>query len=244
MADHARDGVRSSDDPSPLSATAAWQAAQAWRRQFVADASHELRTPVAGLRVELEEALMHPEQTDFHELVIRALRSVDRLESIVDDLLALASVRSGRTEQYEDVDLSDLVRRVLQRRSDRLPVRPRLTPGVIVRVAPLQIVRVINGLLDNAQRHATHGVRVEVHHDGAHAELVVIDDGKGVAKADRERIFEQFRRTDSARGRDQGGAGLGLAIAREIAVAHRGGLEVRETACGGACFTLRLPSLT
>lgn len=243
VTDHAGDGIRSSGRLSPPSATPARQAAQAWRRQFAADASHEFRTPVAGLRVELEEALMHPEQTDLHELVTRALKSVDRLESIVDDLLALAGARTVKTEECEDFDLSDLVGREVLRRSDRLPVQLRLMSGVVVRAVPLQIVRVLTTLLDNAQQHAAHGVRVEVDDDGGHAELVVIDDGEGVAEAQRERIFEQFTRTDSARSRrDRGGTGLGLAIAREIALAHRGSLDVRETASGGACFTLRLPS--
>lgn len=185
---------------------------------------------------------MHPEQTDLQELATRALRNVDRLESIVSDLLALASLQAGKREEREDFDLSDLVGREVLRRSDRLPVQLQLMPGVIVRAVPLQIVRALNNLLDNAQQHATHGVRVEVDDDGCHAELVVIDDGGGVAEADRERIFEQFTRTDSARGRDRGGAGLGLAVAREIALAHRGSLGLRETASGGACFTLRLPS--
>ncbi|MEU4534453.1 HAMP domain-containing sensor histidine kinase [Streptosporangium sp. NPDC023825] len=242
VADHAKDSVQSSGGPSSPGATAARRTAQAWQRQFAADASHELRTPVAGLRVELEEALMHPEQTDLRELATRALRNVDRLESIVSDLLALASLRAGKREEREDFDLSDLVGREVLRRSDRLPVQLQLMPGVLVRAVPLQIVRALDNLLDNAQQHATHDVRVEVGEDGGHAELVVIDDGGGVAEADRERIFEQFTRTDSARGRDQGGAGLGLAVAREIALAHRGSLDLRETASGGACFTLRLPS--
>jgi signal transduction histidine kinase len=185
---------------------------------------------------------MHPEQTDLHELVTRALKSVDRLESIVGDLLALAGARAVKTEEREEFDLSDLVGREVLRRSDRLPVQLRLMSGVVVRAVPLQIVRVLTTLLDNAQQHATHGVRVEVDDDGGHAELVVIDDGEGVAGAERERIFEQFTRTDSARSRDRGGAGLGLAVAREIALAHRGSLDVRESASGGACFTLRLPS--
>ncbi|MEU8384013.1 HAMP domain-containing sensor histidine kinase [Streptosporangium sp. NPDC048865] len=240
VTDHAGGGIQS--PVGPPGATAARQAAQAWRRQFAADASHELRTPVAGLRVELEEALMHPEQTDLRELVTRALKSVNRLESIVSDLLTLARVQAVKTEECEDFDLSELVGREVLRRSDRLPVRLQLMSGVIVRAVPLQIVRVLTALLDNAQQHATYGVRVEVDDDDGHAELVVIDDGEGVAEADRERIFEQFTRTDSARSRDRGGSGLGLAIAREIALAHRGSLDVRETASGGACFTLRLPS--
>ncbi|NJP97091.1 hypothetical protein HCN51_48020 [Nonomuraea sp. FMUSA5-5] len=223
-------------------ATAA-QAVLTSQRQFVADASHELRTPVAGLRVELEEALLHPEQTDLIGSLHRALKSVDRLEAIVSDLFLLASLRASTAAEYEEWDLVDLTRREVLRRSDHLPIQLRMAPNAFVRAVPSQIVRVLETLLDNAQRHASATVQLEVIRGDAHVELVVTDDGEGVAEAQRERIFEQFTRIDGARSRTHGGAGLGLTIAREIALAHCGSLDVGQADSGGARFSLRLPRL-
>ncbi len=104
-----------------------------------------------------------------------------------------------------------------------------------------QLGRVLANLLDNAGRHARERVVVTVRREGAWAVLGVDDDGEGVAEADRERIFERFVRLDAARSRDDGGAGLGLAIARDVAVRHGGTLTAGEAPTGGARFELRLP---
>ena len=104
-----------------------------------------------------------------------------------------------------------------------------------------QVGRILGNLLDNAQRHARSTVTVSVRRDGAWAVAEVADDGDGVAEADRERIFERFVRLDEARSRDDGGAGLGLAIARDVAARHGGTLTVRDAPAGGALFELRLP---
>jgi signal transduction histidine kinase len=213
------------------------------QRQFAADASHELRTPLAGLRAELEEAQLHPDVTDLREVVDRALGDVDRLQLIISDLLLLAGLGATGSRDMEEIDLPDLVRFVVSRRADRIPVRLDLEPSSIVTGVHTQIGRLLTNLLDNAQRHAEHTVRVRLRRAGDNAELAVIDDGAGIAAADRERIFERFTRLDAARGRDQGGTGLGLAIARDIAHTHQGSLDVQESPGGGtgACFVLRLP---
>lgn len=104
-----------------------------------------------------------------------------------------------------------------------------------------RLARVLGNLLDNAQRHATGEVRVSLRREGATAVVEVADDGAGVPEGDRERIFERFVRLDDARARDDGGAGLGLAIARDVAAGHGGTLTVREAPEGGALFVLRLP---
>lgn len=105
-----------------------------------------------------------------------------------------------------------------------------------------QLARVLGNLLDNAQRHARTSVSASVTRQGRQVVLSVADDGDGVPDSERERIFERFVRLDDARSRDEGGAGLGLAIARDVAVRHGGTLEPGRAAAGGALFELRLPA--
>ncbi|GII63929.1 hypothetical protein Skr01_40140 [Sphaerisporangium krabiense] len=210
------------------------------QRRFIADASHELCTPVAGLRAQLEEAQMHPEETDLPTLLASALRDVDRLQAIVTDLLLLARLK-GQVAERETVDLAELAGWQLSARADRNAARLRAEPGVLVSCVPHQVARLINVLLDNAHRHACGTVWVEVRRDGRSAELTVNDDGAGITDVDRERVFEPFARLDTARSRDRGGTGLGLAIARDIAHAHQGTLDVEDAPAGGARFVLRLP---
>lgn len=216
------------------------------QRQFAADASHELRTPLAGLRAELEEAQLYPDDTDLRGTIDGALHDVDRLQSIITDLLLLAGLSAEAPRLLEEVDLPELVRTEVARRADLIPVRLDIDGdhGLTVAGVRTQLGRILTNLLDNAQRHAEHAVLVQARRAGGGAELVVMDDGEGVAEADRERIFQRFTRLDAARSRDQGGTGLGLAIARGLAQAHRGGLYVEDRSDGetGACFVLRLPA--
>ncbi|MFI7610425.1 sensor histidine kinase [Nonomuraea terrae] len=211
------------------------------KRRFASDASHELRTAVAGLRAELEEACLHPDETDLGDLLVRALRDVDRLDAIIADLRALAEMESGPPMTPQRVDLAELVRDEAARRSDRIAVRLRLEPGVIVQAVPIRIGRLLTNLLDNAQRHGRHLVEVRLSRGGGHAELTVADDGDGIAESERERIFQRFTRLEAARRLDRTGTGLGLAIARDIARAHIGSLRAVEADTGGAGFVLRLP---
>lgn len=212
------------------------------QRQFASDASHELRTPVAGLRAQLESAQLYPDDTDVRTLVKSALRDTDRLEAIISDLLLLARIGSRVDIVRERLDLSCLVRQELATRGDKIPVEVDLADGAYVEGVRLQLSRLLTNLLDNAQRHARSTIEVTVREDGTNAELVVSDDGEGIPVGERERVFERFMRLDSARSRDRGGTGLGLAIARDIAIAHGGTLRVEEDAqLGGARFVLRLP---
>jgi signal transduction histidine kinase len=211
------------------------------QRRFTADASHELRTPITGLRTELEEARLHPDQTDLGELLGRALSDVDRLQAIITDLLLLTRLTAAEPAEPDSLDLARLVWQQIAQRADRHRLRITLVPRATANITGAQLGRVLTVLLDNAVRHATSTVQVQVRRDGDTAELTVTDDGPGVTEADREHIFLPFARLDTARCRDHGGTGLGLAIARAIAHAHHGTLHVHDSPTGGARFVLRLP---
>jgi signal transduction histidine kinase len=238
--------TRTEHESEPLSGTVTGPLEQLERelqrqRQFVSDTAHELRTPIAGLRVQLEEAQLHPEQSSLPNVLARALSDVDRLEKIVSDLLLLARLGAGALPAREKVDLAELVETEVSRRVDRIAVRLRLERETIINAVRVQIGRALTNLVNNAQLHAEQTVEIEVCRNGDCAELAVTDDGGGVAEADRERIFERFTRLSASRSRDCRGTGLGLAIARDIAHAHHGTLRAEASASGGARFVLRLP---
>ncbi|MDN3294452.1 HAMP domain-containing sensor histidine kinase [Streptomyces ficellus] len=217
---------------------AALEASVERQRRFVADASHELRSPIASLRTQLEVGAAHPGLLD----VPGAVADTVRLQRLAADLLLLARLDAGERPGRTRVDLAALVRdEVGQRSGDRVAVAVDAEDGAEVAGSRGQLARVLGNLLDNAQRHAESAVTVAVRREGRQAVLTVADDGAGVPEAERERIFERFVRLDDARSRDEGGAGLGLAIARDVAARHGGTLRVRRAASGGALFELRLP---
>ncbi|WP_329139684.1 HAMP domain-containing histidine kinase [Streptomyces sp. NBC_01476] len=214
------------------------------QRRFVADASHELRSPIASLRTQLEVGSAHPHLLD----VPGAVEDAVRLQRLAADLLLLARLDAGEQPQPAEVDLAALVaEEIAERTDDRL----RIVPGApgdgrgLVMGSRVQLSRVFGNLLDNAQRHARSAVAVSLTYDAGAGEVVlaVQDDGAGVPAAERERIFERFVRLDEARSSDDGGAGLGLAIARDVAERHGGRLILAPAAHGGARFELRLPPL-
>ncbi|MFJ3041202.1 ATP-binding protein [Streptomyces tendae] len=205
------------------------------QRGFVADASHELRSPIASLRTQLEVAAAHPELLDLDGAVADTVR----LQRLAADLLLLARLDAGERPAEAWVDLAALAREAAEGRTG-VSVRGAEGP-VSVAGSRGQLGRVLANLLDNAQRHARSAVEVTVRRDGDAVVAAVADDGDGVPAADRERIFERFVRLDAARSRDDGGAGLGLAIARDVAVRHGGTLTVHDAPAGGALFELRLP---
>ncbi|MEV7657127.1 ATP-binding protein [Streptomyces anulatus] len=210
------------------------------QRRFVADASHELRSPIASLRTQLEVAEAHPELLDLPGAVADTVR----LQVLAADLLLLARLDAGEKPGSATVELGALVREeVSQRTGDRIAVSVEVPQGGAFEVngSRGQLSRVIGNLLDNAQRHAEGSVAVSVAADGRGVRVEVRDDGAGVPEDERERIFERFVRLDDARSRDDGGAGLGLAIARDVASRHGGTLTVGEAAEGGAAFRLWLP---
>ncbi|MDO0911693.1 HAMP domain-containing sensor histidine kinase [Streptomyces sp. DT2A-34] len=212
---------------------AALQTSVERQRRFVADVSHELRSPIASLRTQLEVGAAHPELLDLDG----AVEDTVRLQGLAADLLLLARLDAGERPGDTRFDLGALARAEAEGRA-----------GVTVQAQVVQVTgsrgqvgRVLTNLLDNAQRHTRSAVTVTVRKDGEWAVVAVADDGDGVAEADRERIFERFVRLDEARSRDDGGAGLGLAIALDVAVRHGGTLTVGRAPAGGALFELRLP---
>ncbi|MEU3746825.1 MULTISPECIES: sensor histidine kinase [Streptomyces] len=219
--------------------------ASARQHQFVADAAHELRSPLAGLRAQLETALRHPDSvTDWPEVVAGAAADVVRLQALTDDLLLLASHRAT-APAGEPVDLAALAEDLV-REHEHLPDATGLllTCGApaapaLVHGNPTRLERLLRNLLANACRHAETRVEVTVVDDGSRAVLTVTDDGPGIPPADRARVFDRFTRLDASRTRTSGGAGLGLPIARDIATHHGGTLTIEDSAHGArlvACF--------
>jgi signal transduction histidine kinase len=216
------------------------------RRQFVADASHELRSPIAAIRTQAEAALAAPDEIDPAELAAGVLAEAERMGVLVDDLLALARHDEALAPPSAVVDLDDIVLEEA-RRPRRVPVDTRRVSAGRVRCRLDELARVVTHLLDNAARHAESTVAVSLatttDAHGRHVvQLTVDDDGPGVPVDDRVRVFERFVRLDDARERDRGGAGLGLAVVATVARSCGGDVIVTDSDLGGARFVLTMPS--
>ncbi|MEV0381457.1 HAMP domain-containing sensor histidine kinase [Nonomuraea sp. NPDC050643] len=212
------------------------------QRRFAGDASHDLRSPITAMRAQVEEAMLHPEDTDWRETSTEVLASLDRLQAIVTDLLTLTKLDAHAPSRRETVDLSDLVVKESARPRTKHVVT-RVEGGALVTGDRLQLARLLTNLLDNAERHAESQIAVTLWRREGQALLEVLDDGGGIAPDQREIVFQRFTRLDDSRNRDAGGTGLGLPIAREIAIAHRGTLALEDSDVG-ARFVLRLPLTT
>jgi signal transduction histidine kinase len=243
------------------------ESTSARQRSFVSDAAHELRSPLASIRTQLEVAVRLAEPAGVPalgsvgpagpgpngfggtvDLARDVLVDVDRLARLVDDLLLLARLDEAAPRRAlprrEPVDLHTLARDLVGRYdSARVPVTvlpPDPDPAPIVLAEPDALRRVLANLLDNAVRHAASVVTVTVARAADAAELVVTDDGPGIPAADRDLVFDRFTRLDPARARDGGGAGLGLAIVRELVRAH-GGTAALQDAHPGTRAVVTLP---
>ncbi|MGW7574220.1 sensor histidine kinase [Streptomyces sp. NPDC054765] len=240
------------------------QRAMTQQRQFVADASHELRSPIAAVRAQLELALARPSRTDWPTAVHKALQDTERLQAVAADLLLLARLDADEAPPTSPVDLAALTTEEARRHPGTLLAPDGDGAGdgagagdgtgegagegagdgtvaAVVTGSRVQLSRLLTNLTDNARRHAHHTVSLTVKADEHSVEMTVDDDGPGIPEPDRERVFERFTRLDRARARHDGGTGLGLAIAREIAHAHRGTLTAHPSPLGGARMLLRLP---
>jgi signal transduction histidine kinase len=214
--------------------------AQGVQRRFVADASHELRSPLATIAAGLE--LVQRDTSD--PGTIAALRvETSRLGRLVDALLLLARAdERGLRPRREEVDLDEVAEGERGRPGDGgVRAEVRAEPVRVIGDRG-QLVRVLRNLVDNARRHARSRVVVTVARHGDAAVIEVSDDGPGVPAADRARVFERFVRLDDARARSDGGSGLGLAIVAEVVAAHGGTVELADAPGGGALFRVRLPA--
>ena len=206
------------------------ETAAADQRRFIADAAHELRSPLTVLLSGWEIGQAYPQRADWPAIAEQATRAGRRLQSLVDDLLLLARLdaTTGNGSGSELVDLAELAEQVTieaQTTTTGPAVRVQAPGPVWVRGNAATLHRLLRNLVDNALRHAVDTVTISVTDDDQPV-LEVTDDGAGIPAADRERIFERFTRLDEARARDRGGAGLGLAIARDIAHRHHATLIV------------------
>ena len=209
------------------------------QRRFVGDASHELQTPLASLRADLEVAVAHPTVTDWNTTGADLLATSASMERLVRDLLYLARSDEGAPAPATPVDLDVVVLEEVA----ALRVRGRVTvdSGGVSGAAVLgrrdDLARVVRNLLDNADRYAATRVRVSLGVEDDHVVLTVGDDGPGIPPSERGRVFERFTRLDDARARVTGGSGLGLAIAFEVVEAHGGTIEAVDGA-----VVVRLPA--
>lgn len=216
------------------------------QRQFVADASHELRSPLTRIRSALEVAIAHPHLSDPNSTYASLLADSVQLQQVVDDLLFLARSESGAIERPDAiVDLDDLLLEQIQHLRARGIVAVDAGAVSAARVSgnAHQLARAIANLASNAERHARTTITFELSERDGVSEVVVADDGPGISVDQREIIFERFTRLDEARSRDAGGAGLGLAIVQDIVARHRGTITVTCADSGGARFVVKLPTV-
>jgi signal transduction histidine kinase len=218
-------------------------AARGRQRAFVADAAHELRSPLTSMRTQLEVAQHLGEGG---ELVADLLADVTRLSTLVEDLLLLA--RAGSDTSHLPVRQSIDVRALLVATAERyagarVPVSIADGSAVYANVNSEELRRVLANLVDNAVRHADSNVVLAVRAEGGGAVLSVVDDGPGIPPDERERVFERFARLDDARDRDAGGTGLGLPIVRELLHRSDGSISLQDNPWGpGLAAVVHLPA--
>ena len=220
---------------------------QAQQRQFVSDAAHELRSPIASIKQHLEVATTYPDRLSTEELSDTLRTEATRLERLVVALLSLARLDERSPDSPEHpagpVDLDDLVFDEAVRLQQTSSLRIDVTGVSAGQVAGDQALftQVLRNLLDNAERHAASRIALTLTEHEETVTLIVEDDGPGVEVAERERVFERFVRLDEARARDDGGSGLGLAIVHTIVTAYGGSVVLDASRLGGARFVVTLP---
>lgn len=225
------------------------QAAFEHQSRFTADASHELRTPVAVITSQTELALSKPRSNDEYKAALEAcLRAARRMRSLIDSLLLLARFDSGRPElSFRPLDLADVARESIEllkplAEERQITLSSEMTSAKVIGDHD-RLAQVVTNLLSNAIRYNHEGGHVELHVQrvNGHAVMTVTDDGIGIPAEDLPHVFERFYRVDKARSRADGGSGLGLAICRSVVEAHGGQIVARSDPSGGTSMEVRLP---
>ena len=210
---------------------------------FVADAAHELRSPIASLQARLETELLSPRTATDDRMTRDLLRETIRMARLVDHLLLLARSDAGTISADKiPVDLEDVVRESVTSAGDSpVPITTEQVEPVQVMGQPALLEHVVSNLLDNAGRFADSSISVSLKANGQYAILTVDDDGPGIPEHLREDVLNRFVRVDESRERGTGGAGLGLAIVSEIVHVHSGEIVISDSPAGGARVRVLLP---
>jgi two-component system, OmpR family, sensor histidine kinase SenX3 len=228
------------------------------RTDFVANVSHELKTPIGALAVLAETLTDDTDQETTARVVARMLAEADRAAHMIDDLMELSRIESETERTTEPVRVRDVVRGAADRVTELAARRTitvsmldrsesgaddRSTNSIVVDGDRRQLISAVGNLVENAVKYSEAGssVTVGIRRDGNDVEISVSDEGAGIPQRDLDRIFERFYRVDRARSRTTGGTGLGLAIVRHVASNHGGEVLVSSVEGEGSTFTLRLP---
>lgn len=215
------------------------------QRQFVSDASHELRSPMTAIRGQIEVLARNesPSPEEIRRVEAMTMAEMRRVERLLDDLLALARLDEETEPSMDDIEAAPFLRGLAAANHERMEIG-ELASGTI-RIDPDLIAQVIRNLLSNAHRHTGPDGRVSLSAtaEGTVLTVMVDDDGPGVPDEERERVFDRFHRSESSRDRASGGSGLGLGIARSIVEMHGGRIWIEDSPLGGARVCFELPSL-
>ncbi len=219
------------------------------QRRFTADASHELRTPVAAILGQAELALSRPRTPDvYQETLLRIQSEAERMQRLIGRLLMLARAESGQQLlSFASTDLTALLQALTESLAETIDagmvrLTLRASPGVVVITDADSLTQVLLNLLENAVAYTKQGavdVNLTMHTD--HVVIQISDDGPGIAPEDLDAIFEPFYRADASRRRENGSVGLGLALAHELTYLLGGQITAANGADGGAIFTVSLP---
>ena len=217
---------------------------QTVRQEFVANLSHELKTPITALRLAAESLEGHPPEDARHRFTDRIVIEADRLAAIVDNLRQLAEIEAGRAlVDSSPVEVEAVLREVTQRAGGR-PVELAVSEGLVVEADRAKLAQALGNLLDNAAKFSPPGTPIEVSAEpaGGEVRITVRDHGNGISPEHWDRVFERFYKVDPARNREVHGTGLGLAIVKHLVLLQGGRVWTEAAPGGGQLFGMALPA--